>query len=86
MARRASKVDTPAGKKAGAAEQRPTSTSAASEAQARILALEAERQKLSAELTEARTRIEGLEKRQAEIADRIAWALDSLHDLISVKN
>jgi hypothetical protein len=38
---------------------------------------------LEAELVAARARIVELEARQAEIADRIAWALDSLHDFRS---
>lgn len=37
---------------------------------------------LERELAEARARIGELQNRQTEIADRIAWALDSLHELM----
>jgi hypothetical protein len=88
MARRASKAPTPGKSAAAASRNRPSTgtLSTAADAQARILALESERQKLAADLSAARNRIEDLERRQAEIADRIAWALDSLHDLLSDKN
>lgn len=37
---------------------------------------------LERELAEAKARIGDLQQRQSQIADRIAWALDSLHDLM----
>lgn len=37
---------------------------------------------LERELDDARRRIDDLEVRQRQIADRIAWALDSLRDLM----
>lgn len=43
--------------------------------------LEHDHAALKTELAAARQRIQDLEARQADIADRIAWALDSLHDL-----
>jgi flagellar motility protein MotE (MotC chaperone) len=43
---------------------------------------EARTRALEADLAAARERIRELEARQGEIADRIAWALDSLHDFV----
>jgi predicted nucleic acid-binding Zn-ribbon protein len=54
---------------------------AAPDLNSRIAALERERASLETDLSAARARIADLESRQAEIADRIAWVLDSLHDL-----
>ena len=88
MARRASKTSVTTGRAevpAALPEDIGNKAKTAVEAQSRIHALEMERQKLAADLGEARLRIEDLERRQTEIADRIAWALDSLHDLISDK-
>ena len=43
--------------------------------------LAAENAALKAELEQARARIAELERRQAEILNRIDWAIDSLHNL-----
>lgn len=43
--------------------------------------LAAENAALKAELETARARIAELERRQAEILNRIDWAIDSLHNL-----
>lgn len=43
--------------------------------------LAAENAALKAELDQARARIAELERRQAEILNRIDWAIDSLHNL-----
>lgn len=44
-------------------------------------AVQAENAALKAELEKARVRILELEQRQAEILNRIDWAIDSLHNL-----
>ncbi|MEZ5899679.1 MAG: hypothetical protein R3D51_09315 [Hyphomicrobiaceae bacterium] len=43
--------------------------------------LVAENARLSSELAAARSRIEELEQKHAEIINRIDWAIDSLHNL-----
>lgn len=43
--------------------------------------LTADNAALKAELEQARARITELERRQAEILNRIDWAIDSLHNL-----
>ena len=48
----------------------------------RLAATERERDALQARLTAAEAEIRILSTRQDEIANRIAWALDSLHGLI----
>lgn len=46
------------------------------------LTLQGRIEQLEHELADARSRITDLEQRQRHIADRIAWALDSLRDLM----
>ncbi len=49
---------------------------------ARISALEAERDRLLAELKAAQTRIADLERTREQVVNRIDWVIDSLHSLI----
>lgn len=51
-------------------------------AEARIRALEAERDRLMAELSAAQTRISDLERSREQIVNRIDWVIDSLHSLL----
>jgi hypothetical protein len=48
----------------------------------RIKALEAERDRLKSELTEAVARIGRLEESRTEAVNRIDWVLDSLHNVL----
>ena len=48
----------------------------------RLAKVEAERDILKAALTTSQAEIKTLTERQAELANRIAWALDSLHSLL----
>lgn len=48
---------------------------------ATLSALAEENARLKAELAEASERIADLELRQTEITNRIAWVIDSLHNL-----
>ena len=48
---------------------------------ARIRALEAERDRLAAELKAARERIAALEAAREQVLNRIDWVIDSLHSL-----
>jgi|GEM_PF-5668276 len=50
--------------------------------QAKSEELQAQCSKLKAEVLTARTRIEALEGRQAEVLNRIDWAIDSLQNVI----
>ena len=50
--------------------------------EARIQALEAERDRLMAELKAAQTRIADLERTREQVVNRIDWVIDSLHSLI----
>ncbi len=50
--------------------------------EARIHALEAERDRLQAELKATRTRIADLERTHEQVVNRIDWVIDSLHSLI----
>lgn len=50
---------------------------------ARIRALEAERDKLAAELGAAQERIAVLEQAREQVLNRIDWVIDSLHSLTS---
>ena len=51
----------------------------------RLAALERERDALRADLQRAEARVRNLEKTQAQVRDRIAWALDSLHSILDGK-
>ena len=51
----------------------------------RLSALERERDALRADLQRAEARVRELEKTQAQVRDRIAWALDSLHNILDGK-
>jgi len=53
--------------------------------QQRLAVLERERDSLRAELAEAEERLRALEKNHAHVSDRIAWALDSLHNILQGK-
>jgi predicted nucleic acid-binding Zn-ribbon protein len=52
---------------------------------ARLSATERERDALRTDLQRAEARLRSLEKTQAEVRDRIAWALDSLHNILDGK-
>lgn len=54
-------------------------------AQQRLAALERERDALRAELDQAEERLRVMEKNHADVRDRIAWALDSLHNILQGK-
>jgi chromosome segregation ATPase len=74
-------------KRAGARAAKPGEAAAASEprgtpAADRIAELEAERDRLKAELAAARERISRLEEARAQVVNRIDWVIDSLHTLI----
>jgi hypothetical protein len=51
----------------------------------RLVALERERDALRLELERSEARVEALEKAQAHVRDRLAWALDSLQNIIQGK-
>ena len=51
----------------------------------RVAALERERDMLKDELQRAQARVRQLEEGQAQVRDRIAWALDSLHGILEGK-
>jgi hypothetical protein len=51
----------------------------------RLAAVERERNALKEELEGARSRVRLLEEAQARVRDRIAWALDSLHNILEGK-
>ena len=53
--------------------------------QERLAALERERDQLKAELESFKVRQRRLEETQAQVRDRIAWALDSLHNILEGK-
>ena len=48
----------------------------------RLRALEAERDRLTSELEAARAEIQRLEQARADIANRIDWVIDSLHNIL----
>lgn len=60
-------------------------TIAAEPMKVRLSALERERDALRADLQRAEARVRELEKTQAQVRDRIAWALDSLHNILDGK-
>jgi predicted RNase H-like nuclease (RuvC/YqgF family) len=51
----------------------------------KVAALERERDGLRLELERSEARIEALEKAQAQVRDRLAWALDSLQNIMQGK-
>ena len=51
----------------------------------RVAALERERDLLQQELERSRLRVRLLEETHAKVRDRIAWALDSLHNILDGK-
>jgi hypothetical protein len=51
----------------------------------KLTAVERERDALRLELERSEARIQELEKAQAHVRDRIAWALDSLHNILQGK-
>jgi hypothetical protein len=63
------------------AEKPKRSLAAKSSSRATGGGLAADNAALKAELEQARARIAELERRQAEILNRIDWAIDSLHNL-----
>ena len=60
---------------------KPAGTSSAD----KLAALERERDALRLELERSEARVEALEKAQAHVRDRLAWALDSLQNIIQGK-
>lgn len=74
-------------KRAGARTAKPGAGTAVDEprvevASGRIAELEAERDRLKAELAAALERIARLEEARAQVVNRIDWVIDSLHTLI----
>jgi flagellar motility protein MotE (MotC chaperone) len=53
--------------------------------QQRLAALERERDSLRAELARAEERLKVLEKNHAHVSDRIAWAVDCIHNILQGK-
>jgi hypothetical protein len=51
----------------------------------RLATLERERDALHQELERSRSRVRLLEETHAKVCDRIAWALDSLHNILDGK-
>ena len=51
----------------------------------RLAAVERERDALKEELERSRSRVRLLEESHAKVRDRIAWALDSLHNILEGK-
>jgi hypothetical protein len=51
----------------------------------RLATLERERDLLQQELERSRSRVRLLEETHAKVRDRIAWALDSLHNILEGK-
>ncbi len=51
----------------------------------RLAAIERERDALLVDLQRAEARVRSLEKVHAQVRDRIAWALDSLHNVLEGK-
>ena len=51
----------------------------------RLAALERERNALQEELERSQSRVRLLEETHAKVRDRIAWALDSLHNILEGK-
>jgi hypothetical protein len=51
----------------------------------RLAAVERERDSLKADVERFKARLKELEDTQAQVRDRIAWALDSLHNILEGK-
>ncbi|HZT46864.1 MAG TPA: DUF4164 family protein [Hyphomicrobiaceae bacterium] len=64
---------------------KPKSGEAGSSLAQRLAALERERDALKDELDRSRARVRQLEECHAKVRDRIAWALDSLHNILEGK-
>lgn len=78
-------VGKPAGKGAAskaALSGRKAAASAVATPEQRIAALEAERDRLAAELKAAQTRIRNLEQSREQVLNRIDWVIDSLQSLV----
>ena len=75
-------------KRGAKAERKPSRSAAVAKlaparaAPGRIGELEAEIERLRTELAAARQRVSELEATRDEVLDRIAWVIDSLHNLI----
>jgi predicted nucleic acid-binding Zn-ribbon protein len=52
----------------------------------RLTASERDREALRADLERLQARVRALEKTQADVRDRIAWAVDSLHNILDSKD
>jgi hypothetical protein len=52
----------------------------------RIAVLERERDALREDLGRSQARVRTLEKSQAHVRDRLAWALDTLHSILQGKS
>ena len=63
---------------------KPTKPASAGSAD-KLAALERERDALRLELERSKARVEALEKAQTQVRDRLAWALDSLQNIIQGK-
>jgi predicted nucleic acid-binding Zn-ribbon protein len=63
---------------AGRTKEQASPAPAAASGDARIKALEQERDRLKAELEEARQRIAALEESRSAVASRIDWVIESL--------
>jgi len=53
--------------------------------QQRLAAVERERDALRGELKRTEAHVQRLEETQAQVRDRISWALDSLHNILDGK-
>lgn len=77
------------GKAVTKAKSRPTAEHRPSDAdvalKARLSALERERDTLKADLQRTEALLRQAEKTNAQVSDRIAWALDSLHNILEGK-
>ena len=64
---------------------RATGAKAAGTPQQRLAAVERERDALRGELKRALAHVQRLEETQAQVRDRISWALDSLRNILDGK-
>lgn len=67
------------------ASLRANAPKAGASPQQRLAALEGERDALRGELRLALSRVRQLEETQAQVRDRISWALDSLRNILDSK-